>query len=88
MTARLRQFPAQYQDGLIPSNPFATVDRDGWRIDAHRGEERAQTRPKSSWASAASMVAIQSVEFCHEIGLTYVICSRPRPGCRWRGRLP
>src|SRR5438874_1529545 len=63
--------------GVLPSDPFVSIDRDGvgelMRIGVDRGRKR---RPKLKVGICGEHGGDPaSVEFCHEIGLDYVSCS-------------
>ena len=63
--------------GVLPSDPFISIDRDGvgelMRIGVERGRKR---RPKLKVGICGEHGGDPaSVAFCHEIGLDYVSCS-------------
>jgi pyruvate, orthophosphate dikinase len=63
--------------GVLPSDPFISIDRDGvgelMRIGVERGRKR---RPKLKVGICGEHGGDPaSVTFCHEIGLDYVSCS-------------
>src|SRR5438874_6033808 len=63
--------------GILPSDPFISIDREGvgelMRIGVERGRKR---RPKLKVGICGEHGGDPaSVEFCHEIGLDYVSCS-------------
>ena len=63
--------------GVLPSDPFISIDREGvgelMRIGVERGRKR---RPKLKVGICGEHGGDPaSVEFCHEIGLDYVSCS-------------
>ena len=63
--------------GVLPSDPFVSIDREGvgelMRIGVERGRKR---RPKLKVGICGEHGGDPaSVEFCHEIGLDYVSCS-------------
>jgi len=65
------------EDGVLPDNPFATLDQDGvGRIMRHAVEFGRQTRPDLEIGICGEHGGDpRSVEFCHRIGLNYVSCS-------------
>ncbi|WP_420404797.1 pyruvate, phosphate dikinase [Nisaea sp.] len=65
------------QRGLLPADPFITIDRDGVgglvRMGAEKGKK---TRPDLKMGICGEHGGDpESVRFCHEVGLTYVSCS-------------
>jgi len=63
--------------GILPSDPFVTIDRDGVgelvRIGVERGRK---TRPDIKLGICGEHGGDPaSVAFCHEVGLDYVSCS-------------
>ena len=63
--------------GILPSDPFVTIDRDGVgelvRIGVERGRK---TRPDIKLGICGEHGGDPaSVSFCHEVGLDYVSCS-------------
>src|SRR5260370_36915938 len=63
--------------GVLPSDPFIAIDRDGvgelMRIGVERGRKR---RPKLKVGICGEHGGDPaSVAFCHEIGLDYALCS-------------
>jgi pyruvate,orthophosphate dikinase len=76
-----RSFLAQYvQDGILPSNPFQTLDQDGvgemMKIAIKAGREANDKLEVGICGEHGGDPA--SIEFCHTIGLNYVSCSPPR----------
>lgn len=71
-------FLIQYlASGLLPGNPFATIDRDGvgalMEIAVKRGR---LVRPDLECGICGEHGGDpQSIDFCHRLGLTYVSCS-------------
>ena len=65
------------EDGILPVNPFQTLDRDGVGELMRIAIERAhQTRPDIKLGICGEHGGDPaSVELCHELGLTYVSCS-------------
>jgi pyruvate,orthophosphate dikinase len=65
------------EDGVLPDNPFATLDTDGvGRIMRHAVDFGRRTRPDLEIGICGEHGGDpRSVEFCHEIGLDYVSCS-------------
>ncbi|HUH84284.1 MAG TPA: pyruvate, phosphate dikinase [Stellaceae bacterium] len=69
--------PAYQKAGILPHDPFITIDRDGVgelvRIGAERGRK---TRPKLKLGICGEHGGDPaSVRFCQEVGLDYVSCS-------------
>jgi len=72
------KFLLQYVSrGILPSNPFQTIDRAGVGEAMKMGVERGRrTRPDLEVGICGEHGGDpSSVEFCHEIGLNYVSCS-------------
>jgi len=69
--------PGYIERGILPKDPFQTVDRDGvgqlMAIAAKKG--RAANRKLHLGICGEHGGDPSSVEFCHEIGLDYVSCS-------------
>jgi pyruvate,orthophosphate dikinase len=65
------------EEGVLPDNPFATLDQDGvGRIMRHAVEFGRKTRPDLEIGICGEHGGDpRSVEFCHRIGLNYVSCS-------------
>jgi pyruvate,orthophosphate dikinase len=65
------------EDGVLPDNPFQTIDQDGvGRIMKHAVEFGRKTRPDLEIGICGEHGGDpRSVGFCHEIGLNYVSCS-------------
>ncbi|WP_339851890.1 pyruvate, phosphate dikinase [uncultured Nisaea sp.] len=65
------------QRGLLPADPFITIDRDGVGALVRMGVEKGlKTRPDLKMGICGEHGGDpQSVRFCHEVGLTYVSCS-------------
>ena len=63
--------------GILPSDPFVTIDRDGVGELVKIGVERGrQTRPDIKLGICGEHGGDPaSVAFCHEVGLDYVSCS-------------
>ncbi|HET9948469.1 MAG TPA: pyruvate, phosphate dikinase [Longimicrobiales bacterium] len=71
-------FLIQYlEQGVLPDNPFATLDQDGvGRIMRQAVELGRSTRPTLEIGICGEHGGDpRSVEFCHTIGLNYVSCS-------------
>ncbi len=71
-------FLGEYQkQGILPHDPFVTIDRDGvgalMRIGAERGRRTRKGLKLGICGEHGGDPA--SVRFCHEIGLDYVSCS-------------
>jgi len=72
------KFLLQYVSrGILPSNPFQTIDRAGVGEAMRMGVERGRaTRPDLEVGICGEHGGDpSSVEFCHELGLNYVSCS-------------
>lgn len=65
------------QRGLLPADPFITIDRDGVGALVRMGAEKGKkTRPDLKMGICGEHGGDPaSVRFCHEVGLTYVSCS-------------
>ena len=72
-----RFLPAYIDSGIVPQDPFQTIDRDGVGALVEMGVERGRsTRP-------ALKIGIcdehggdpKTIKFCHDIGMNYVSCS-------------
>jgi pyruvate,orthophosphate dikinase len=65
------------EDGILPFNPFQTLDRDGIGELMRIAIERAHTtRPDIKLGICGEHGGDPaSIELCHELGLTYVSCS-------------
>ncbi|HEX6513622.1 MAG TPA: putative PEP-binding protein, partial [Chloroflexota bacterium] len=65
------------EEGILPFNPFQTLDRDGIGELMRLAIERARTtRPDIKLGICGEHGGDPaSVELCHELGLTYVSCS-------------
>jgi pyruvate,orthophosphate dikinase len=65
------------EDGLLPANPFQTVDQIGvGRLMKYAVEEGRAARPDLEVGICGEHGGDpESVEFCHRIGLNYVSCS-------------
>jgi pyruvate,orthophosphate dikinase len=63
--------------GILPNNPFATIDRDGvgelMRIAVTRGRKKHPDLECGICGEHGGDPA--SIQLCHELGLTYVSCS-------------
>jgi pyruvate,orthophosphate dikinase len=73
-----RNFLVTYvEQGILPENPFQTIDRDGvgqlMKITVEKGRE---TRPELECGICGEHGGDpKSIEWCHLIGLNYVSCS-------------
>ncbi len=72
------RFLIEYMEtGILPDNPFATIDRDGvgelMKIAVERG--RAVNPDLECGICGEHGGEPQSIFICHELGLTYVSCS-------------
>ena len=65
---------------IIPADPFQTIDRDGvgWMIRHAVEAGRATRKNLKAGICGEQGGEPKSVEFCHEVGLTYVSCSTYR----------
>jgi len=69
--------PSYVLEGLLPDDPFVTIDRDGvgalMRIAVAKGRKRHKHLEMGICGEHGGDP--KSVEFCHDIGLDYVSCS-------------
>ena len=65
---------------IIPADPFQTIDREGvgWMIRHAVEAGRATRKNLKAGICGEQGGEPKSVEFCHEVGLTYVSCSTYR----------
>ena len=65
------------QRGILPDNPFATLDRDGvGALMAMAVEKGRTTRPELECGICGEHGGEpDSIHLCHELGLNYVSCS-------------
>jgi pyruvate,orthophosphate dikinase len=73
-----RNFLVKYvEDGILPKNPFQTIDRDGvGRLMDIAIRDGRKTRPELEVGICGEHGGDpSSIEFCHIIGNTYVSCS-------------
>jgi pyruvate,orthophosphate dikinase len=71
-------FLPQYQEmDIVPTNPFSSIDRDGVGSLMRIGVEKGRAaRPDIKLGICGEHGGDpSSVEFCHELGLSYVSCS-------------
>ncbi|MGA9479485.1 MAG: putative PEP-binding protein, partial [Desulfobacterales bacterium] len=71
-------FLVEYIDkGILPNNPFATLDRDGVAaLMAIAIEKGRSVKPDLECGICGEHGGDpQSINICHELGLTYVSCS-------------
>ena len=73
-----RNFLLKYvEDGILPKNPFQTIDRDGvgelMRITVEKG--RAERVDLECGICGEHGGEPKSVKFCHKVGMDYVSCS-------------
>ena len=65
------------ENGILPDNPFATIDKDGvgelMRIAVTKG--RSVNPDLECGICGEHGGEPQSIQFCHDLGLTYVSCS-------------
>jgi pyruvate,orthophosphate dikinase len=68
------------ESGILPANPFATLDRDGVGALIDMAVKRGRaTKPDLECGICGEHGGDpQSIAMCHELGLTYVSCSRFR----------
>ena len=72
-----RFLPAYIDSGIVPQDPFQTIDRDGVGALVEMGVERGRS------TSPALKIGIcgehggdpKTIKFCHDIGMNYVSCS-------------
>jgi pyruvate,orthophosphate dikinase len=72
------KFLLQYVEmGVLPENPFQTLDRDGVGALVKMGTEQGRkTRPDLKVGICGEHGGDPaSIHFCHEVGLNYVSCS-------------
>ena len=69
--------PSYVLEGLLPGDPFVTIDRDGvgalMRIAVAKGRKSRKHLEMGICGEHGGDP--KSVEFCHQIGLDYVSCS-------------
>jgi pyruvate,orthophosphate dikinase len=69
--------PSYVLQGLLPDDPFVSIDRDGvgalMRIAIAKGRERRKGLEMGICGEHGGEP--RSIEFCHQIGLDYVSCS-------------
>jgi len=73
-----RNFLVKYiEEGILPQNPFQTLDREGvGRLMALAVEEGRKTRPELEVGICGEHGGDpDSIEFCHLVGNNYVSCS-------------
>ncbi len=65
------------ENGILPDNPFATIDKDGvgelMRIAVTKG--RSVNPDLECGICGEHGGEPQSIQLCHDLGLTYVSCS-------------
>ena len=65
------------ENGILPDNPFATIDKDGvgelMRIAVEKG--RSVNPDLECGICGEHGGEPQSIQLCHDLGLTYVSCS-------------
>jgi pyruvate,orthophosphate dikinase len=72
-----RFLPTYIDSGIIPQDPFQTIDRDGVGALVEMGVERGRS------TSPALKIGIcgehggdpKTIKFCHDVGMNYVSCS-------------
>jgi pyruvate, orthophosphate dikinase len=69
--------PTYIKEGILKQDPFAVLDRDGVGELVKVGTERGRkTRPELKVGICGEHGGEPaSVEFCHQVGMTYVSCS-------------
>jgi pyruvate,orthophosphate dikinase len=69
--------PGYVEDGIMPSDPFQVLDREGVGLLIEMASERGRkTKPKLKIGICGEHGGEpSSVEYCHRIGLDYVSCS-------------
>lgn len=69
--------PSYVVQGLLPDDPFVSIDRDGvgslMRIAVTKGRKRRKNLEMGICGEHGGEP--RSVEFCHQVGLDYVSCS-------------
>jgi pyruvate, orthophosphate dikinase len=69
--------PSYVLQGLLPADPFVSIDQDGvgalMRIAVAKGRKRRKTLEMGICGEHGGDP--KSVEFCHDVGLNYVSCS-------------
>ena len=72
-----RFLPSYVLQGLLPADPFVSIDRDGvgalMRIAVAKGRKKHKELEMGICGEHGGDP--KSVEFCHEVGLNYVSCS-------------
>jgi pyruvate,orthophosphate dikinase len=72
------EFLIEYmENGILPDNPFATIDRDGvGQLMGLAIEKGRSVKPALECGICGEHGGEpQSIQVCHELGLTYVSCS-------------
>ncbi|MCH8146299.1 MAG: pyruvate, phosphate dikinase, partial [Gemmatimonadetes bacterium] len=72
-----RFLPAYIDSGIVPQDPFQTIDRDGVGALVEMGVERGRS------TNPALKIGIcgehggdpKTIKFCHDVGMNYVSCS-------------
>ena len=72
-----RFLPAYIDSGIVPQDPFQTIDRDGVGALVEMGVERGRsTRPALKIGICGEHGGDpKTIKFCHDIGMNYVSCS-------------
>jgi pyruvate,orthophosphate dikinase len=73
-----RNFLVKYvEDGILPENPFQTIDRDGvgqlMKLTVEKG--RSTRKDLECGICGEHGGDPDSIDWCHQIGLNYVSCS-------------
>ena len=79
------------EDGILPQNPFQTIDRDGvGQLMKMSVEKGRSTRTELECGICGEHGGDpNSIEWCHLIGLNYVSCSPFRvPIAAWQPLMP
>jgi pyruvate,orthophosphate dikinase len=65
------------EQGILPDNPFITIDRDGVGALIRLGMEQGRLAKRGLKAGICGEHGGEkrSIQFCHEVGLNYVSCS-------------
>ena len=65
------------EKGILPENPFAVIDRDGVGVLMEMAVQKGRSvRPDMECGICGEHGGDpESIQTCHELGLTYVSCS-------------
>lgn len=77
--AQTRFLDKYVEDGILPNNPFQTLDTEGWDASCS-GHEGGQGGQPSLVVGVCGEHGgdPESIKFCRSVGLDYVSCSPPR----------